>query len=316
MTSARDTRGWLAGGGFAPTAANAPSPASPSPDAWAKQVKTLWLRPGFYVFRYVHDGKGGSPVARIQGRVRGEAAAPSVLGPARDGVVTLARLGDMAVAHAEGEGGALELALSLPPGFPAKNFGLHIEKLGLKPSTGGAAERKEAEEAPRHESLVRLSGHVEGLGDTEAGADGWLGDPNGKARIEGFTIDWPDGEGDVDVAYSCTVKGMRAPLRALTGGFVGTQAQARPITGIWAQLIGERADDFALDVEAVFSARGTVAAGGGERLSGADPDDFLVALRVTVRQRDRDARTPPQQSGPAALNQGRVHTFASSSLKR
>lgn len=148
--------------------------------------------------------------------------------------------------------------------------------------------------------LIGLDGHLEGIGDRDADAAGWLGDPSGDAAIEGFRVHWCGARADVDIAYGCTVAGLRSSSRSLSGGYVGTRGRARPATGFWAELIGTDAEHYVLEFEAAFSARGCVAGQGGDEVRGEVPGDRLVALKLLVSQRDGAGERKPARSGTSS----------------
>lgn len=274
-----------------------PSPISqpPVPDATAviapilddglglrRQSRPLKLRPGIHVFRYLCRAPAPRPVAMIapgsgpRGRVELLAAGP-------DGTVTLAEPGDMAVLSVEGEATA-SLTVVLPPGFPETAIDIHHERLSPEPP---ARSRKGPEP-------LRLLGHLEGLGDVSAAPGGWLGDPAGSRRLEGFAIAWPERPAGIDISYGVAFAGGRQGPMALTGGFVGSRGEARPIEAVTVALVGDLEGRLALTVEASFSVSGVQSAPGGTggRLAPRAAGEHLTALRLAVAPRARRPLNP------------------------
>lgn len=129
---------------------------------------------------------------------------------------------------------------------------------------------------------VALLGHVEWKGDIKAGADGWLGNKEALARIEGFSITWENRPKDVDIAYSCRVKGMGQTPVSLSGGFVGTRGRAAPIVGVSMSLVGLNAEGYELQAKAVFAGSGEQQVAMGAECQGPSGSEQLVGLRVQI----------------------------------
>ncbi len=91
---------------------------------------------------------------------------------------------------------------------------------------------------------LRLAGHVERRGDLFVGGGEWLGDPNGTARIEGFSLQWPKRPANVDIAYGCALLGLGRMPDVIVGEYVGTRMKARAINGITFSLIGADAEKY------------------------------------------------------------------------
>ena len=259
-----------------------------------RQSKRLELRRGYYLMRYGATAPGGeSPVVTL-GPDPGDDRPLELMGPRTGGAVTLGGDGDLAVIRVPGPEAALSVEIALPGGGTERPVDLRLERLDR------------AEPARRSfRSLARLSGHLSGAGETEAGADGWLGDPAGRARLEGFALHWPGGPEGVGLAYGCTVPALGLSPAARTGGFAGTRRRAAAIGSVWARLEGEGAEDFRLHLEAVFARRGRVTGQGGTVLRGDGREDRLVALRVALEARGADLSsdgtgglTDPQTARP------------------
>jgi len=149
---------------------------------------------------------------------------------------------------------------------------------------------------------LNLSGHIARTGDAVADGAGRLGAGSLQA-IEGFRLDWPGAPHGTDIVYGCTVGGLGTSLRSLTGGFVGTRGQARPVTGIWAEVLGSAASDLDLEIEAEFAGAGRVSGRSGDCLSGDGPEDILVALSVRVVPRGRVVVGEREPSGNRTSSQ-------------
>lgn len=133
---------------------------------------------------------------------------------------------------------------------------------------------------------VSLLGHVEWKGDIKAGADGWLGNRQALARIEGFSITWENRPKDVDIAYSCRVKGMGQTPVSLSGGFVGTRGRAAPIVGVSMSLVGLNAEAYELQAKALFAdGVDEQHITSGAECQGPTGNDQLVALQVQIVRR-------------------------------
>jgi hypothetical protein len=108
--------------------------------------------------------------------------------------------------------------------------------------------------APPDLSAFRLLGHVAGIGDVTVGATDWIAGPKAPARIEGFSIDWPDMPGNLNLRYLAKIGGPRPVTSALVeaGQYVGTRGRALPLVGITMELIGTGAFRYNLVSDAIF----------------------------------------------------------------
>lgn len=249
-----------------------------------KQSKTMVLKPGFHAIRYLCRGEGPLPVAALGVPPTDRAGNIEVLGRRKGGQVVLEAFGDMAVVFVDGEEMPLTLTMFVPEGFPKQRVEISVESLDKK--------ERMASSAPV--SLVRLSGHVERVGDVDCGFGEWLGDPKSSTRVEGFSLFWPERPLGVDISYGCVVAGVGKSPSVLTGNLVGTRRRAAPIEAVWVELIGERAGEYSLEVEAAFKDSGTARGGSGKLLRGVLARDYLVALKITLKSVDIAAKVHDQ----------------------
>lgn len=274
MTVSAASTDWV--GDDALSSAGASSQASATPAT--SQKRALRFEPGFYVVRHLAPDTGITVL--LNAAPGAETSYARLLGREDGASVILTGRGDMAVIYVADSATTVDLEIAAAAGCDVRALKLNIERLSDKPSTAAMA----THEQDTSGSLVRLAGHVQQRGDVRARADGWLGEPGGGMRLEGFSILWPDRESGVDLSFGCTVKGLAHSSRALAGGFVGTRRQASAILEVWAHLIGDQASDYSVEVEAAFAARGVVAGQEGDRLAGEGDEDFLTGLRVNVRR--------------------------------
>jgi len=250
-----------------------PAAGSPREDL-RQQRKVIGLKPGSYVIRYLCKGTGELPVAMLMPEPPSGPGRLELIGPRAGSGVLLERFGDMALLHVAGGLANVALEVVLPEGFPERSVDIHVERLAPTPSRANAAAK----------SLVRLSGHIERVGDVACAPGAWLGDPDGLRRLEGFTVHWPNRPGAVDLTYSCALSGLGPVAASASGGFVGARHRAQAIQAISASLTGDAAEAHRLSIDAVFARRGRVSRPGGGRLMGEDRDDYLVALRLLVAE--------------------------------
>ena len=254
-----------------------------------RQTRTLTLGPGLYVVRFLCRAAGETPAATLAPADGCPEGAVEIAGPRVAGTVTLERFGDLAGVHVRGAGAGLAIGVMLPPGFPDRAVDINVER--VEPVPDGLAARGS------EDSLVRVSGHVERAGDRGAAPGGWLGDPTGRARVEGFAIHWPDRPADVELSYSCEVAELGALPAAGPGEFVGTRRRALPIRALRVDLAGPGAAGYALRVDAAFARAGRLSAPAGRDLRGAGATDHLTALRVVATP-----RRPGSEINPPEMN--------------
>ena len=259
--------------------------------------RLLKLQPGYYAIRYGCDDLNG-PIATVGYSAISDEGRFEAIGMRRGGQVIMSPENPMALVFVEGGAATVALSLFFPQGSADVPVRFDVEKLTEQlPQISGALE------APSVNSLVHLSGHVEAIGDTEVAPGSWLGQEDGRTRIEGFAVHWPNRPMNVDLSYGCTVVGLGDSPASLSGGFVGTKMKMAPITLIWLELKGPDADMYELSYKARFSMSGVVLGGHGEKLSGMHARDELVGLCVTLVGQRREA------SSTNHFGEGQVQTF-------
>lgn len=135
---------------------------------------------------------------------------------------------------------------------------------------------------------LAFEGHIERRGDVLV-KDAWLGNPEGRARIEGFSVSWPAKPQDVDLAYSCRVVGQGKQAAVLSGNFIGTRRKAAAIQAVTFGLIGPQQKSFQLSGQVVFAGCPPQDIVNGQEMSGPTGREHLVALRVNISPRVKDA---------------------------
>lgn len=243
------------------------------------QGRTIKLAPGFYLYRYLCKGSGQLPVVTLGFAPGGAGGEVSFVGKRRAGQVTLDTYGDMAVVHVEGGEGRVGLNLFVPEGFPQRAVNIEVERL-----IGDQSEQVVGQVPADRSVNVSMTGHVEVLGDVEVGKAQWLGDPNAKVRLEGFSVLWPQRPYGVDIAYKCVVASLGESTPSLTGGFAGTRRRAMPIRSVHFEIVGERTEHYKIIVHAAFAKRGIVTSSSAEVLTGLGDTDYLTAIKLEVSE--------------------------------
>lgn len=245
------------------------------------QSKPIPIAPGFHVFRYLCEGERDLPKMVLM-QLPGAPGSIEIVGPRQGGQVTLSAYGEMAVVYVSGEEEtAITLTLYIPRSFPERKVAVEVQKLDGAPVSGQSMGPTASSSTA---SLVKLSGHVERAGDVTSAPGNWLGSASGTTRIEGFSVNWPGRPFGVDISYGCTVRGMGQSPAVLTGDFAGSRQRAAPIQAVWFKLIGEQASGYDLAIEAAFRRAGIVKGDVGETLRGETSDDFLVGLRLILKE--------------------------------
>ncbi|WP_336488162.1 hypothetical protein [Methylobacterium nigriterrae] len=273
-------------------------------------VRAMQIGRGMFTLRYAATALPGVPLRVLVAPDPDEADQVEMLfSPGAAGGV-LRQPGDLCVLSAQSEATILITTL----GEQGKNLGradavrLELNRLDQAAPQPRASAPLPALSAPVPQSAsaserlipLRIAGHIERQGDVFVSAGEWLGDPNGSARLEGFSLQWPRRPGDVDVAYGCAVGGLGRMPDVVAGEFVGTRGQGRGINGISLNLIGDAADAYALIVEAAFS-DGTYfgPALAPVDLMGPTGREHLVALRLQLSEMGARAQKP---AGARGLN--------------
>lgn len=272
---------------------------------------------GVFALRYVACAKPAASRVVVAIDPDGKSKVELVYSPgARDGV--LRRPGDLCVISASDNAQVLVTTLGSDAAQP-ETVTLKLDRLDSEALALPAPEPKKIEPASGVTPVpLRVVGHVEFDGDVSVSGGEWLGGEDGKARIEGFALQWPRRPGDVDISYGCSVRGLGRLPDVVIGEFAGTRQQARGISGVAFSLIGEAARSYELTVEAEFS--------DGTRCGPeAAPVDFhgptgredLVGLSLTLGRLDAiqaiSRRTPARSTSmkPLASPGRQVRVFRS-----
>ncbi|HAA44927.1 MAG: hypothetical protein XD36_2673 [Halomonas sp. 54_146] len=286
----------------------------------AIQVKTSLkvLPPGMYTIRYL----GTRPTGSVEANGKRSANIPLALSQAPihmpgeieficpEGVShqTLSAPGDYLIAHVKRGDAVLAASKYAPKPLAGKvDVQWRIESLQqpTAESNGAAVKTPQKHAAPstKRASLqaaktsalpVKLTGHIEHRGDVTVGSGEWLGDPKGKARLEGLLIEWQDSPAGVEIIGAC--RAGNQTLQAKGNSYLGTRRQAAPITQLALCLSGKNAALYHLDAEAVFSDGSRHALGAKEAVQ-ANAEGHLVAVRVAVTA--AMATTAPSQATPS-----------------
>ncbi len=136
---------------------------------------------------------------------------------------------------------------------------------------------------PLEPEEILLHGHIAWQGDVQATTDNeYLGHPQSKNQIEGFSVDWQNRPDDVDIAYSCVVEKMgRTPI-SLSGGFVGTRQRNLAIQSITFNLVGLNAENYQLTGSAFFSGQEALEIVSGIDAHGPTTTEQLMALKIII----------------------------------
>lgn len=246
------------------------------PQSTKSEAKKLQLSKGHYAVRLLAK-KGVGVNAKIAHKLKDDGLGFEVLGARTRGGVLLSDEEPLALVRVHKDDAVLEVDIDRGASTSRAHVGLDVQLLSLdKPSTP-----QDTSEYLQH-SLVRLSGHVEMIGDTEKKPGEWLGKKSGAARVEGFSIQWDDKPDDVELVYGCTVDGLGKAPNSVTGGFVGTRQRAASIKALWIDLKGSKKDEYQLNFVAAFSRSGVLVGRPGRIVSGLGVKDHLVGLAVAV----------------------------------
>ncbi len=188
-----------------------------------------------------------------------------------------------------------------------------IETLAQGEASSPRKDQKKRNRQPNEMAGLCLVGHIAGIGDVQSGPDEWIAGPDAPARIEGFSIEWPDKPADLDIRYSVRlarshdVSGRMMGL----GDFAGTRGRALPIVGVTLELAGAGATRFQLSAEAAFlSAPLKRSIGRQLDMSGPTGREPLVGFRLRVEEINIPLQ-PTQRPIARTKPSGRVRVFRS-----
>ena len=273
------------------------------------------LEPGMWIFRYVgHSGGKVPPLVNLNPAPFGKGSIdffPS------EGVTrnTLVKPGDCIVTRVKSDKAAVMISEYHLASQPAQ-VTIKLDRIGTLPSPTAAISAPEPGQTkaktPRptkkaahvnandeSETLnVKLLGHIQMRGDVVVQND-WLGDPNGKHRIEGFAISCDELPEGVTLGYSCRTTRGSQPQVVLANQFVGTRRKATPITAVAFNLGGPNAGDYVLSGEIAFAGCTPLAIKPGKELAGPTGAEQLVALRIAISKQASQVDTASPWDDPA-----------------
>jgi hypothetical protein len=303
-----------------------PQPSSQSQPDLKLNSRVLALESGMYIFRYATELPEGQEVCiTLQQAPLGKGTVDffPAEGVSRN---TLARLGDCVVIRVKGGKGAV-LVTEYQRASQAVSVDLRVDRIDtsdaiarkapvqqppvlaeaitapavgnlapagqltpvalsrVTPVTAPVTSTRDAAAANPGVSLG-LEGHIERRGDVSVQND-WLGNPDGNARLEGFSINWPGKPQGVDLAYSCKVAGQGRQPAVLSGSFVGTRRKAAGIQAITFGLVGPQQKAYQLSGHVVFAGSPPQAIANGKELSGPTGYENLVAISVSITSRSQ-----------------------------
>jgi hypothetical protein len=127
-----------------------------------------------------------------------------------------------------------------------------------------------------------LLGHIERRGDVKI-AEGWLGDPEGSARLEGFMAEWPQSApANLELSYGCATGGQSHITMVPAGSFAGTRGKAMAINALCFDLKGKDSHLYKLIGQAVFAGSAPQTIQLGKVLSGPSGNEPLLAIYLVA----------------------------------
>jgi hypothetical protein len=130
-------------------------------------------------------------------------------------------------------------------------------------------------------AVLKLIGHVENMGDISV-ADECLGDEDGTARLEGFSISWDNRPSGVDLAYTSTIAGAGPSQKVLTGGFTGARNKGASLVAVGFGLTGPDRNHYELTGYVVFAGSAPQAIVAEHMLFGPSGTEPLVAIQLSI----------------------------------
>jgi len=278
-----------------------------------KQTKTVEVERGLLLVRYATaDNESRPPRVAIVVNPKHKKNIELVLSPDHQ-EATLWQPGSCLVARVSRPGQLLVEVTPIDPG------GSTAATVRIETLTQGNAEIPTAQWSRDDIDFHSLGilGHVAGIGDVLVREDEWIAGPHAPARIEGFSIDWPEKPANLDICYSVKLARPHAASGRITrlGGYAGTRGRALPIIGITVELAGPGASGCRLSVEAAFlGAPLTRVTGTTVAISGPSGREPLVGLRL--RLEDNSATLQPElPPATGAKSSGGVRVFRPAAAK-
>lgn len=136
---------------------------------------------------------------------------------------------------------------------------------------------------------LEMTAHLERQGDRRMPADGWVGTPGQRRRIEAFGIRPLEEIGPADIEYMATGPGGRQTPWVSDARLCGTRGRGLPLTGFAVRLAPTLRARFDVVYEGSFFASGIVGPRrNGEPCAAPLADDPLEAIRLRVIKRDAE----------------------------
>lgn len=264
--------------------------------------RVLALEAGMYIFRYASKLPEGQEVCiTLQQAPVGKGSIDffPAEGVSRN---TLIKLGDCVVIRVKGGTGSVLVTEYHLGNTVVPNVDLRVDRIDtsenimkrpaaqptLAESASVAPAANAAANLPSNVSplaipriALSLEGHIERRGDVTV-TDTWLGNPDSTARLEGFSISWPNKPQDADLAYSCQISGLGRQPAAISGNFVGTRRKAAAIQAVTFGLIGPQQKSYQLSGQVVFAGCAPQNIVNGKELRGPTGSEHLVAVAVSI----------------------------------
>lgn len=133
--------------------------------------------------------------------------------------------------------------------------------------------------APRWQ-LLRITAHLQGIGDIVCRDGNWCGTRGEGRRLEGFTLGLTDHPGDIRLEYTC---GMPGSPWMSEGQFCGTRGQSRPLETFAVRLTGLDAAKYTVAYQAHVQDRGDTAVTRNGEFTIRSPR--IEAIRVWLERR-------------------------------
>lgn len=129
--------------------------------------------------------------------------------------------------------------------------------------------------------------HIQTRGDVGAAFGTWLGEPNSKNWIEGFTITAPEGIAPSDFTYQAVLgRGWLSPW-VEAGEYCGSRGMALPLLGLRIRLTGKAAEQYEVSCSAAFIGGAQAGPVGNDETCEAETLAPLEALQVTLIPRKK-----------------------------
>ena len=161
-----------------------------------------------------------------------------------------------------------------------------VDDSGKLPARNTQGERQETPRSPLAVPL-KIIGLIESRGEVVAASGQWLGNVDGNQAIDGLSILWPDKPDNVDLAVTGQVRVVGALPEVTAGNFVGIRDSGLPLTGLALRLVGLRAPEYEIQMDAAFSGWGVLSCKPGQdvKLTGPTATEPLIAIRINLARR-------------------------------